>query len=101
MENIPKYPESTCSRAPSQPPPYEEIDTNWLENENVYVHQADISRSGDNERRKKKAKKEEKRKSIPPSHFTHEIKTSRILTTFNLVIQMTTSASGFSLPSCS
>jgi hypothetical protein len=66
MENIPKYPESTCARAPSQPPPYEEIDTNWLENENVNVSQADISRSVDNERGKKKAKKDEKRKSISP-----------------------------------
>ncbi|KAL3485543.1 hypothetical protein BJX62DRAFT_242835 [Aspergillus germanicus] len=58
MENIPKYPESTYSRAPSQPPPYEEIDTNWLDNEDVYVPQADIARSVDNERGKKKAKEE-------------------------------------------
>ncbi|KAL3452826.1 hypothetical protein BJX65DRAFT_302734 [Aspergillus insuetus] len=60
MENIPKYPESTCSRVPSLPPPYEEIDTNLLENEDVYAPQVDISHSADNERGNKKAKEEMK-----------------------------------------
>ncbi|CEL04802.1 hypothetical protein ASPCAL05927 [Aspergillus calidoustus] len=37
MEAIPKCPESIISRAPSQPPPYEEIDTNWLAREDIYT----------------------------------------------------------------
>ncbi|KAL2856212.1 hypothetical protein BJX68DRAFT_263706 [Aspergillus pseudodeflectus] len=62
MEAIPKYPESTISRAPSQPPPYEEIDTNWLASEDIFTpntlnNDASNSRSASHERSKKPVKK--------------------------------------------
>ncbi|KAJ0426948.1 hypothetical protein BJY00DRAFT_306940 [Aspergillus carlsbadensis] len=64
MNEIPKYPESTCSRVPSQPPPYEEIDSYRPANEDIYNPHPpnddnNISRSN-SERAKKKAKMKER-----------------------------------------
>jgi hypothetical protein len=73
MEAIPKCPESIISRAPSQPPPYEEIDTNWLASEDIYTRHApnndtSNSRAASAERSKKPVRKRLEGKFIPPLH---------------------------------